>query len=249
MLTCDWAAALTHYDCRPVRALDGCSALEIGTPFSLADGCAIVVYAVDHGSHVLFSDNGDTLAHLSGMGLDVWHAARQRALRERAGQFGLSLDAAGDFRCLARPEQAPHAFARAVTGLLAVADWAAGATDTAPTEHDLAAEAEPYIIARHPSWALKRRPMVRGASSTEWQFHFLHGGDLIDVIGYSPQATGGAMRKAGDVINSPFIEGVAPLIIVDDRREPDRAAQEISILGAVTRAMSFTRLMGATPTH
>lgn len=243
MLTCDWAAALTHYDCRPVQAVAGGLALEIGTPFSLGDGCAIVLYAVDQGNHVLFSDNGDTLAHLSGMGLDVWHAGRQKVLRERAGLHGLSLDSAGDFRCLARREQAPHAFARAITGLLAVADWAAVATDTAQPEHDLAAEAEPYIVARNPELILRRRPVVRGASSTDWQFHFQHGRDLIDVIGPSPQGTGGAMRKAADVANSPFVESMSPLIVVDDRQDHNRAMQEISILGAVTRAMPFSRLM------
>jgi len=217
--------------------------LEIGTPFALLDGSAVVLYLIEHGSHVLFSDNGDTLMHLEGMGLDVWQSARQRAIRDRALLHGVTLDAAGDFRCLAQPEQAPFVFAKAVSGLLAISDWAAEQLRMPNVERDLSAEAEPYIIARNPDWPFERRKLVRGASRTEYRFHLRHGPDLIDVIAPSAQATGQVMRKAGDVLNGPFAKGLSPLIIVDDRTDQSKALQEISIIGAVTRAMPFSRLM------
>jgi len=44
------------------------------------------------------------------------------------------------------------------------------------------------------------------------------------------------MRKAGDVQNGPFAEIAMPLIIIDDRVEPDRALIEIGNLASVTRA-------------
>lgn len=243
MMNCTWAQTLTHYDCRKVSDLHGQDALEIGTPFSLHDGSAVVLYLIPHGSHHLISDNGDTLAHLSGMGLDVWHSSRMKAIRERARLHNVTLNQAGDLRCLAVPEQTPFMFAKMVSGVLAVADWAAQELDAIPTEKDLAAEAEPYIIARNPGWQLERRKAVIGASHTKYHFAFRHGTDLIDVIAPSAQATGGVMRKAGDVLNGPFAEGMSPLIIVDDRDEPGRAHQEISIIGSMARAMPFSRLM------
>jgi hypothetical protein len=70
-----------------------------------------------------------------------------------------------------------------------------------------------------------------------------HGTDLIDVITAHPNATGAAMRKAGDVQNGGFAHGLSPLIIVDDRKDAEHATFEIGILGSITRAMSVSRLI------
>lgn len=242
MLNCEWASALTKYDCRQVTDLHGGRAIEIGTPFSLHDGSAVVLYIMDAGSHCVISDNGDTLAHIAGMGVDIARGARLKAIRDRALVHGVSLDAAGDFRCIAQPAQAPYVFARAISGILAVADWAAVQCSAQAPEHDLVAEAEPYIVARNPAWTLERRKAVRGASRAEYRFDFLHGPDLIDVIAPSAQATGGVMRKIGDVQNGAFADGWEPLIVVDDRQDPERASQEIDIIASIGRAMPFTLL-------
>lgn len=242
-MNCEWAQALTRYDCRRVRDLSGGEALEIGTPFSLHDGAAIVLYVLAHGNHQIISDNGDTLAHFGGMGLDVWKAARQRTLRKLVEPYGLALEPRGDLRTLTQPEHAPFAFAQAISGILVLASWAAQQLGAHATRHDLAAVAEPYIVARNPGVPLLRRKQVPGASNTVHTFDFLHGQDLIDVVPPAPQSTGGVMRKVGDVLNGPFIENMKPLVIVDDRIQPEKAAHEIGILSSLTRAMPLTRLM------
>jgi len=64
MLNCEWAHALTKYDCTPVRGLCGEPGLRIGTPFSLPDNVAINSYVIEVGGNdILISDGGDTLAH------------------------------------------------------------------------------------------------------------------------------------------------------------------------------------------
>jgi hypothetical protein len=183
------------------------------------------------------------------MGLDVWHSARQKVIRERAVNHGLTLSADGDLRCLAAPQHVPFVFAKAVAGVLSVSDWASEQLRTAVTERDLVSEAEPFILARNPSLAVKRRPSVRGASNSEYRFDLQHGSDLIDVIGPSAQASGSAMRKAGDVQNGPYLQDLSPLVIVDDRDDPLRAHQEIAIIGSITRAMSFRDLIAGSATR
>jgi Domain of unknown function DUF1828 len=247
MLNCDWAASLTKYDCLPVNNLHGEPGVEIGTPFALHGGAAVVVYCFAQGSHQVFSDDGDTLIHLSGLGLDVWHGARLKAIREVATGHNVTLSDSGCLTALARPEHAPFVFAQFLSAVLAMSRWAETSLQLEPQPIDLAAEAEPYIVARNPAWFLKRDPAVRGASHNTYRFDFLHGPDLIDVVGPSAQSTGGVMRKVGDIINGPFLGDRKTLIIVDDRTDPQRAAHEISILGSLTRAMPFTRLVqGAT---
>lgn len=242
MLTCDWVQSLTKYDCRPIAALDGALGLEIGTPFSLPDGAAINLYLMPHGDHILISDNGDTMAHLNGLGLDVWQPMRLKGLRDLTAKHKLALTDQGDVRMLCQQKNAAIAFAITITGLLAVSGWASEQLNVTATEHDIVAEAEPYIIARNPSAPLKRKPKIAGASRTIHEFDFQHGNELIDVIQPHPASTGGVMRKVGDITNGPFADGLTQLIIVDDRYDPLRAEGEMGILASIVRTQPFSML-------
>jgi len=244
MVDCAWAQALTKYDCRPVRGLNGASGLEVGTPFSLPDGSAINLYILPiSDSHIEISDNGDTLTHLSGMGIDVWQPARFRGLKDAIAKQAISFESRGDFRMIAQQKNGALAFAKFVTGILAINSWASDQLHISAPERDLAAEAEPYIIARNPSEIIVRSPHVRGASRAEHVFDFRHGLDLIDVIAPTPQSTGGVMRKVGDVCNGPFADPYSPLIIVDDRFEFLKADKEIGILASMVRTQPFSDLI------
>lgn len=243
MLNCNWANALTKYDCRQVPGLDGLSGLEIGTPFSLPDGSAINIYVMPIDNHILLSDNGDTLFHLHSLGLDVWQPMRLRSLRETALTHKLSIGERGDLRMIAQLDHAAFAFANAITGVLAISSWAAQQLNVVVNERDIVAEAEPYILARNPLIQIKSRAHVRGASQADHIFDYKHGNDLIDVIAPHPASTGSVMRKIGDVTNGPFAEHLSPLIIVDDREDPKRAHNEIGIIASIARAQTFTSLM------
>ena len=238
-LNCDWAKALSQYDCTPVRAIDGTAALEIGTPFSLPDGSAINLLLVTHGEHLLITDNADTLLQLSALGLFPWR--HLDAIRAACG--ALTLSPQGDFRMLTSEDKAPLSFALAITGLLRVAEWAREQLGAEAEVVDIVAEAAPYIIARNPTATFTRNVSVEGLSHTKYKFDFLHGKDLIDVLRPNAAATAHAMRKVGDVQNGPFTPGLSPLIIVDDREDAVTAEREIQILGSSTRAMPFTRLV------
>lgn len=243
MLNCEWVSALTRYDCRPVRGLDGSDGLEIGTPFSLPDGSAINLYLIPHGNHILISDNGDTLSQLEGMGLDVWRPMRTKGLRDLALKHKVSLSESGDFRAITSIENANLIFAQFISGLITISNWAADALNIVHSEHDIAAEAEPYIIARNPSLNFKRNVKIQGASKALHNFDFSHGNELIDVIPPHAVSTGGVMRKVGDIINGPYADGYSPLIIVDDRFDPIRAESEMGILASIARTQPFSELV------
>ena len=92
MLSCEWAQTLTRYDCQLVRGIQGKLGLRIGTPFSLPDDAAITLYIIEAGEgHLVISDNGDTFAHLSALGLDLSHHSKSRALRDIVKAQGVTL--------------------------------------------------------------------------------------------------------------------------------------------------------------
>ena len=245
MMNCEWINSLTKYDCRQVIGLDGVPGLEIGTPFSLPGGSSINLYVMPAGDHFLITDNGDSMFQLTGIGLDVWQGQRFKSIRHTVARHNLTLAERGDFQMVCQATHLPIAIAKAITGLLALSDWAASQLDVDATERDIIAEAEPYIIARNPTVPIKYRQHVRGASQADHVFDFKHGIDLIDVIAPNAISTGGVMRKVGDVNNGPFGDHLSTLIIVDDREDPSRAAKEIGILASITRAQSFTSLMSS----
>src|SRR5690606_10032480 len=96
MLNCDWAQALTKYDCRPLTAVDGSSCLEVGTPFSLPDGSAINIYLKPEAQLVRISDNGDTMFQLGSLGIDVWNSAVRSSLAKMLGKHKVQLSPKGE---------------------------------------------------------------------------------------------------------------------------------------------------------
>ena len=239
-MNCDWLKTATAFDCVPVRGLHGERGVEIGTPFSYADGSAIVLYALEEGDRILLSDNGEMLAHLEAVGVPV--GRRVATLRDRVARFGLTLGDKGDVRVLVPAEQGAHILATAISGLLSVAEWEREQVGLDEQTQNLAEEAESLLREWKPGATLERRPRIKGQSKREHTFAFLMDGEYIDVIPANHTATGATMRKAGDVKNSPYLAGREIRVVIDDRRDPDRADVERQILGSLVRAMTLSKL-------
>ena len=238
----DWLDTASAFDCVPIRGVHGEHGIEIGTPFSYADGSAIVLYALEEGNRILLSDNGEMLAHLEAVGLPV--GRRIAMLRERLAPFGLTLGDKGDVRVLVPAQQGAHLLAVAISGLLAVAEWERERVGLDEQTQNLADEAEILLREWKPGAPLERRPKIKGQSKREHTFAFLVDGEYIDVIPANHTATGATMRKAGDVKNSPYLAGREIRVVVDDRRDPDRAEVERQILGSLVKAMTLSKLQG-----
>lgn len=240
-MNCDWLKTATAFDCVPIRGLHGEQGVEIGTPFSYADGSAIVLYALEQGDRILLSDNGEMLAHLEAVGLQPG-GRRLTMLRDRLAPFGLTLGEQGEVRVLVPMNQGAHLIALAISGLLSVAEWEREQLGLDEQTQNLADEAEILLREWKPNAPLERRPKIKGQSKREHGFAFLLDGEYIDVIPANHTATGATMRKAGDVKNSPYLAGREIRVVIDDRRDPDRADVERQILDSLVKAMTLSRL-------
>lgn len=240
-MNCNWLHTASAFDCVPVRGLHNEPGIEIGTPFSYADGSAIVLYALEEGNKLLLSDNGEMLAHLSAVGIDTT-GKRLSILRDRIAPFGLTLTAQGDVRALVPVEQGAHMLATTISAMLSVAEWEREQQGLDEHTKNLADEAEIFLREWKPQAHLERRPKIKGQSKREHSFDFLLDGEYIDIIPANHTATGAAMRKAGDVKNSPYLHGREIRVVIDNRRDSDRAEVERQILGSLVKAMTLTKL-------
>nr|WP_284507551.1 DUF1828 domain-containing protein [Caballeronia sp. AZ7_KS35] len=243
-IDCSWLRQTFSYDCRPVKTVNGDAALEIGTPFSFSDGSAIVFYVVEHGAHSVLSDNGDTLYHLSTVGLDPFNWRRASLIRNTIAPYGMSLEANGEIRALAGAGEAQHKIASYIAGLLAIAAQELAWRGVPETVNNFADDVEQYLRAWRPAATIVRHPKVKGISAHDYTFAFLWGDELVDVVTPSHQATGSLMRKLGDVLSAP---GEPPKIrvVIDDRHDFERAETEKQIIGSMASAMLFTSLVQA----
>lgn len=239
-MNCEWLRTASAYDCVPVRGLHNEPGVEIGTPFSYVDGTAIVLYAMDAGSHVLLSDNGEMLMHLSSMGIKL--ERKLPLLRDRLQPFGLTLTSQGDVQTLIPVEQGSQALARMISGLLSITDWERELLATDEPTQLLVDEAELLLRSWKPNAPFERQPRVIGQSHKAHAFAFRLGDEYIDVIPPNHTATGATMRKVGDVKNSPHLGRHDIRIVIDDRKDPQRAEIERQILGSLVKAMRLTKL-------
>lgn len=236
----NWLHTASAFDCVPIRGLHNEAGIEIGTPFSYADGTAIVLYAMEEGQQLLLSDNGEMLAHLSAVGINI--NKRLSTLRDRVAPFGLTLTDKGDVRAMVPIEQGSYMLATTISAMLSVAEWEREQLGLDEQTKNLADEAEILLREWKPQAILERRPKIKGQSKREHIFDFLLDGEYIDVIAANHVATGATMRKAGDVKNSPYLDTQSIRVVIDDRSEPERAEVERHILGSLVKSMTLTKL-------
>ncbi|WP_175804976.1 DUF1828 domain-containing protein [Burkholderia ambifaria] len=243
-IDCAWLHKRLTYDCRAVKTVNGERAFEIGTPFSFADGSAITFYVIEQGAHSLISDNGDALFHLSSTGIDPFHGRRLSAIRGLLAQHGMTVEANGEIRALGQLENTSTLVAAYIAGMLALTEQERAWTGVPDSVNNLADEVEHYLRILRPAQPIVRNPKVKGISNHEYTFQFMWGNELVDVLSPSPQATGGLMRKLGDVLSAP---GESPKIrvVIDDRNDLMKAETEKQIIGSMASAMLYSSLAKA----
>lgn len=103
-----------------------------------------------------------------------------------------------------------------------------------------------HLRAWRPQLELRARPEpVQGLSGKRHHFDFVLGTEYVDAISANGNSTGAELRKIIDVRGVPALSEVDVRVVVDDRRDPRAAEDEIRILGTVSRAWSMRRLIAA----
>ncbi|MCI2809356.1 DUF1828 domain-containing protein [Eoetvoesiella caeni] len=240
-MNCDWLKDAAAFNCVPVRGINGEAGIEIGTPFSYADGTAIVFYALEHGDHVLLSDNGDMLSHLSSVGINV-SGNRMAHLKEKLAAHNFFMGDGLDVRAVFPKAQSAHMLASGISAMLSIAEWEHEHLALSERNRNIVEEAEILLRQWKPGCAIEKSPKIKGQSKNKYSFNYLIDGEYIDIIVPNHTATGAVMRKAGDIKNSPYLNGREIRIVIFDADEPERAEAERQIIGSLAKAMLYSQL-------
>jgi len=245
-MNCEHFSQLIGMRCEPQPTRDGSACVAVVTPFSFHDGDGLSIFAFAQANTVLLSDEGMTLAWLHGVGHRVLDDRRTwRPLRAAVARYGVTLNDDGAIESLSSIDKAPLAFARMVSGLLAVDAWARDSAGS-PAAALLREEAAMYLRAWRPQAAVVFDPEpVTGISASEHRFALLQGDEYIDAIGASQAAGAAEVRKLADIRASQRNAGLDIRVIVDDRRHPERAATELAIIGRFAKAWPMSKLIDA----
>lgn len=242
MMECNWLINNLGFECRPVQGRNQGSVLEVDTSFSFSDGEPVAFYVTEHGKALVLSDNGDTLAHLMSVGLSVGDKRRWASIRNRLEMHKMGITEEGEIRAAGSKDDASGLITRYIEGILSVISYERESL-SAPIDTNTFIEEVAMLLRQwKPKAELVMNPKVKGLSRREHSFDFQLDNLLIDAINPNASATGGVMRKAGDVMSSPFSSGREVMVVIDDRMDGASAAMERGIVSSLVKAVLYTDL-------
>lgn len=220
--------------CSPVG-----NAVEVITPFTFADGGGLEVFAQAHGPQVHFFDDGFTLMHLNSAGVEI--GKRWTPLKNIAETYGVSLSDKGVFEMLVPAANASLGFARMISTLLGVDAWARTQAGVSQDAAWLVEEVGLYLRAWKPKAGLIAKPSaIKSRTGKALKFDFQLEKQYIDAIQPHSISTGSELSK---IVDAP--EDIEIMVIIDDRKNAEKAKQEIEIIGRIGTAWAMSSLISA----
>lgn len=236
-MSCERLIQHLGFECRELSD----AVISVATPFSFADGEAIGFYLEDRPNEIVVSDNGDTLFHLRGLGLDLSDRRRWRPFRQIAELHGFELQDSGEITGNTSKDSVSQLVAKYIAAMLDIVDLEREQLGMPEEIDQFIQEVEFHLHAWKPQAGLVHLPTIMGMSGRSHTFHFEFDGTLVDAARPHSNKTGAILRKAADLglagITTPI------LIIMDDREDQERVRVETEILSSMVSVLSFSQLM------
>lgn len=244
-MICDQLTSLLGFDCYPLA--DGGQVALVQTPFRFSDGAALPVFVEMINGRVRFFDDGATLRHFLGRGLRIENRKHASFLINAATKHGAFFTESGEVEAWAAAEGSQKAFSSFLSSMLAIAAWE---MEQEGLETDTSVFVEEVALALRawkPSAAITVEPEFEGVSGKHYKLNFLVDGQPVAVTGSHANSVSALLHRLLDIHGRPANTGFKPLVIIDDRPDPEAARREASIIQNVSTVMPFTSLERKSP--
>lgn len=239
-MICSSISEMIGFMCHPLT--DDGSVAMIDTPFAFPDGDEIPVFVEKISGQVRFFDDGGTIMHLLGRGVSLDDQRKTRFIKNLAEPNGVSLTEMGELEIWAKSEDAPIAFAKYMSTMLALSSWELD-QNGASTDASLFLDEVAMCLRAWKSFgALSDGEELKGISGHVYKMDFQFDGGAVLAIGTHPATVSSAAKKLLDIRAATQNEELKILLIIDDRRDADAAKSEGLILESVSNVMMMTQL-------
>lgn len=228
------------FECHPLS--DDGSVAMIDTPFAFADGDEVPVYVEKIAGQIRFFDDGNVILHFRGRGVTLDDHRQTRFLKNIAEPRGVSLTDMGELEIWARAADAPSAFAKYMSTILAVCSWESDQGGVATDASLFLDEVTLCLRAWKPQASFGEGKEYSGISGHKYKMDLEFDGRAVLAIGTHPATVAAAAKKLLDIGSATAGEKADILIVMDDRLDPDTAKSESLILDSVASTMMMSRL-------
>lgn len=239
-MICEQLTVLLGFDCFPLS--EGGEVALVQTPFKFEDGDALPVFVEITEGQIRFFDDGATLRHFIGRGVRIENKKHASFLIGLASKYRAAFTESGEIEAWASMKDASSAFSAFMCSMLAIAAWEKDQQGEDTDTSIFVEEVAMALRAWKPSASIALEPEFDGVSGRKYKLDFLLDGQPVAVTGAHANSVSAVLHRLLDIHGRPANEGFRPLVIIDDRSDPEAARREASIIQNVSTVMPFSAL-------
>jgi len=239
-MICSKISEMIGFECHPLS--DDGSVAMIDTPFVFSDGDGVPVFVEKVAGQVRFFDDGNVILHFRGRGVTLEDHRQTRFLKSLAESNGVRLNDMGELEIFAKADDAPAAFAKYISTILAVCSWEVDQHGVSTDTSLFLDEVTMCLRAWKPGASFGDGKEYAGVSGHKYKMDLDFDGRAVLAIGTHPATVSSAAKKLLDIGAATANEKLDVLVVIDDRHDAEAAKSEALILDSVATTLMMTRL-------
>lgn len=226
------------WHCSKVPGAAGEEVLYVSTPIVLTGGKPLDFYVQQQGSKILLTDDGTAMFALRSLGFEMSDKRHWKGLENIASRHHFTLTERGVFEAEFDAEHDATWGGEMLMLCTDIKTWEREHSSQGDMDFSLTNHVESILKKMRPDRALQR-PATVEVGRAILEFDFKWGGIFVDAIRPSNQAVNARLRKG--LLMQRIEEHSNTLFIVDDRANPEKAREELSVLaGGSAPAIALT---------
>lgn len=248
-MICKNLLQMTGFACQPISEQGDLA--RISTPFCFADGDPVPVYVQSFASNVhRFFDDGQTLLHFIGRGMEFKNGHKHRFIDNIAKKHGAAMNNNGVLEMFSKSESPADAFAQYITCMIAITQWENEHQGLNANNAAFADEVAHALVSMYPAAAqtFMQKPAYLGSSGKRHELDFSLGGKGYLAVKPNQQSAAPALYKLVDITNRQTNADAQLVVVIDDRYDKTAAKNTKQVFRSIASdVISFSRIASSEP--